>query len=78
MNNMMNLQLKTNDESTIKKKYYYSGGNLQSFLLGEKEAQSIMDDAFAGVDIVNAKLLNLQDGSTLNGQVDRIRMVTVC
>jgi hypothetical protein len=36
-----------------------------------------MDDAFKGVDINNASLLNSQDGSTLNGQVDRIRMVTV-
>jgi len=31
------------DKHTIEQVYYYSGGNLQLFLLGEKEAKSIMD-----------------------------------
>jgi len=65
------------DEHTIKQVYYYSGGNLRFFLLGTEGARVAMDDAFQGVDIRNASLLESQDGSTLSGQVDRIRMVTV-
>jgi len=64
------------DEHECEQVYYYSGGNLRSFLLGEKKAKSKMDHAFQYLDIEIAKLL-IQDGSILIHPIDRIRTVTL-
>jgi hypothetical protein len=62
---------------TMEKIYHYAGGSLRFFLLKEDGAKKTMDNAFSYVSIRNAELLQTQYGATTNGQVDRIRMITV-
>jgi len=66
------------DEDEIKQVYFYSGGNLQLFLLGKKKAKSIMDQALQKIDMrENRKLLDFQQGWLLIGQTNGILMASV-
>jgi len=64
------------DEHKIEQVYYYSGGNLRSFLSGERQAKFVMDTAFQNLDIDIVKLLR-QDGRILIRPKDYIRTLTV-
>jgi len=60
------------NETEIDQVFYYSGGNLFSFLLGKKAAMDAMDEVFQNIDIDIARLLRTQYGITMINQVDHI------
>ncbi|GMF17770.1 unnamed protein product [Phytophthora fragariaefolia] len=65
------------DGASIEKRYYFSGGNLRSFLVGESDAKKGVDTAFRRVTFDKVELLKTQYSSISTKQVDHIRMATV-
>jgi hypothetical protein len=64
-------------ETVMKKRYYFSGGNLRSFLLDENDAKKVVDSAVDRLTFAKTELLKTKYGSLSDNQVDHIRMGTV-
>lgn len=58
-------------------RYFYSGGNLRAFLLGQDQAETMIDDAIRQVVPHNAELFYTEYMEASVSQVDRLRMMGI-